>query len=206
MTARWGNECVGMVGKAYKSCLVGLAHSHIRQHERGIYGIVEQSHALERLLHRPALVDDRHYLLRPLVLVDIHHKLMSASRCLPVERTVVVALHIFLYTLKLSVVASTAYALHAHLGKAVVHGKQLILMEHEIRGIDLGILRFAACVATLGKRQSRPHKHTYSAKAIHPTLRGAQLIHYCLALAWLQPQQEVNVATLKHKRSLVDDS
>lgn len=67
-----------MVGEAYQTCLVCLAYGYVGEHQRGVDGIVEERHAVERLLHGASLVDDRHYLLRSLVLVYIDHELMAA--------------------------------------------------------------------------------------------------------------------------------
>ena len=175
-TALGGNERVELVAEGAKTRLVLLVHGDIREYERGIDGIVEEGHPMECMLHDTSFVDDVEHLLRPLVLIDIHHEMTAPRRSLPVDGAEVVACHIVLDLLELGVVADTTNAFDAQFCQSVADGQQLVFVKHQIGRIDLHIAFAFAGDAPLDKSQNRLHKHADVAKAIDATLGGTQPI------------------------------
>ena len=107
--------------------------------------------------------------------------------------------------LKLRVVAGATYALYAHFRKAVVYGENLILMEHEIRRIDLSVRGFAAREAALHEAERRRGEHADVSETVNAASGGAEAVDYGLGFAGCKAQTEADVAALEYERYLVDD-
>ena len=200
-----GKELVEVLVEGDEPSFVFLAHSDVAEHERRVDGIVEQGHAVEGLLHHPALVDEVEDLLRALVGVDVDHELVAPGAGLPVDGAVLVALHIVFDLLKLGVVAGTADALDAQLGEVVAHGEQFVAVEHEVAGIDLDIDGMVAGEASLDEAEHGGGEHAYAPEAVDAAPRGPQPVGDAAVAMGLQPVGEVDVAPLEDVGHLVDD-
>ena len=131
--------------------------------------------------------------------------MVGASTGLPVDVAVVVALDIGLNLLKLGVVAHATDALDTHLGQVVADGQQLILVEHEVAGIDSHVGGLAAGETALYQPDGRSGENTDAAKAVHTATGGAQGVFHRLAASCRQAQREIHVAALEDVRNLVDN-
>ena len=198
------NHSVKLLLKGNHSRLVFLVHRDIAKHKRGIDSIVQQSHAVKCLLHHSALVNHTDHLLRLLIGVNVNHELVAPGCCLPVNSAIVVTTHIVLDLLKLGVVATAPNLLYAQFSEIVADGKQFILIEHQVTGIDLNVLLFSTSEAPLNQAYGRRSKHTYLSKTIHSALGGAQMISDDFALILACLEGKVQVSTLEHKGYLVD--
>ena len=130
---------------------------------------------------------------------------MGARTGFPVDVAVVVALDIGLNLLKLGVVAHATDALDAHLGQVVADGQQLILVEHEVAGVNCHVGGFAAGEAALYQPDERSSENTDVPKAVHTATGGAQGVFHRLAASCRQTQREIHVAALEDVRNLVDN-
>ena len=95
---------------------------------------------------------------------------MASGTCLPVYHAIIVTFNIFLYLLKLCVIAHTSYPFYPHLRQVIAHSKQLVTVQHHVRRINLHILRLAQSVSSLHKTYCCTSKTTYLTERIHPTL------------------------------------
>ena len=173
---RRSNERVHFISKGYQASLIITAHSNVRQNQRSIDTIVEKSHSSERLLHNTPLIDNREYLLRTFVMIDIHHQLIATCTCLPVYTSVFIALHIVFYLLKLSVVTCPTYTLYTHLCEIIAYRKKFIAIEHHIRRIDLNVFCIAQSITTFDKSQDSTCETTNLTKRIDATLHWSERI------------------------------
>ena len=125
-SVRWSYECIYLISKGYQSRFVITTHSNVGQDQRSIYTIIEKRHSTERLLHDTPLINHREYLLRTLITIDIHHKLVATCTCFPVYTTVVIPFHIVFYLLKLRIVTHTTNTFYTHLCEVIAHCKKFI--------------------------------------------------------------------------------
>lgn len=198
-----GRRGVHTLVEGDESGAVFTVYRHIGQHQRCIDGIVEQGHAPEGALHHSALVDEAHHLLGALRLIDIDHELMAAGRCLPVDGTELVAGDIVLNLLKLCIVARTAYALDAHIAQPVADGKQFVLAQLQVGGVDLDVGGGATTVAALHQSEHRGGKDADQAKPVDATLHGPQSVGDGGSAMGCHLEGKRHVATLEDKGYLV---
>ena len=128
-TAVGSHEGFKVIVEGDESGTVLLAHGYIAECQGGVDGIVEEGHALKSLLHDTALVDNAKHLLRPLVLIDVHHRTAETRGGPPVDGAVVVTAQIVADMLELGIVAYAAYTLDAWLLQVLADGHQLILVQ-----------------------------------------------------------------------------
>ena len=127
-TAVGSHEGLQVIVEGDESGTVLLAHGDVAESQGGVDGIVEKGHALKGLLHDAALVDNAKHLLRPLVLIDVHHRTAETRGGPPVHGAVIVAAQVVANMFELGVMADAAYALDARLLQVLADGHQLVLV------------------------------------------------------------------------------
>ena len=119
---------IEIAAERHQSGFVLFVHGHIRQHQRRIDAIVQQRHAVKCLLHHPALIYHAVYLLRTLILIDIHHQFRTPCRCFPVNSAEIIACNVIFDLFKIGMMPHTSYAFDAHLCQVIRDSQQFILM------------------------------------------------------------------------------
>ena len=181
-SSRRRHKILKPIAKRHDARLVFLAHRNIRQHQGGIDGIIQISHAPEGLLHHSSFVDDIHDLLGTFILINIRHQSGGTGGGSPVDTTEIIAYHIILDLLKLRMIADAANALDAQVGEAVTDGKQLIMRQHQVRRINLDITRRTKRKAALQQAKRRLGKNTNISEGIGSTNCRTKGIPYILSL------------------------
>ena len=145
-------------------------------------------------------------MLRAFVTIDIHHEFMLPSTCFPVDSTILIALHIIFYLFKFGIISDTSNPLDAHLGKVIAHRKQFVSVQHQIGRIDLHVLCIAQAISALHKSDDGACKTTNPPKGINSSLHWSERVtNFVLALC-SKLESVLYVSTLKHFRSLINDS
>ena len=130
---------------------------------------------------------------------------MTAGACFPVDGTVVVALHIFLYLFEVGVMPHTAYPLYSQFLQVVAHGEQFILPQHEVRRIHLDVTGCLIGEPAADKSHSHEGEGAYVSEPIHTALLRLQPVLYGGVSMCFHRSLETDVATLEHERYLVDN-